>query len=85
MEAYAGEHSTPAQRFFNVLCIAYGADPKTFSEIVSRGHLPESPAEYCYEEYEQVQYTFEKLVGPHIGQVLAEEVRNKSWLREPEQ
>jgi hypothetical protein len=85
MEAYAGEHSTPAQRFFNVLCIAYGADPKLFAGIVSRGYLPESRAEYCYEEYEQVQYAFEELVLPHIDQVLAEEVRSKSWLREPEQ
>jgi len=85
MEEYAGEHSTPAQRFFNVLCIAYGADSKLFADIVSLGYLPESRAEYCDEEYEQVQDAYEQLVLPHIDHVLAEEVRSKSWLREPGQ
>ena len=27
---YAGVHGFPAQRFFNVLCIAYGADKNCF-------------------------------------------------------
>ena len=85
MEEYAGEHSTPAQRLFNVLCIAYGADSKLFADIVSLGYLPESRAEYCHEEYEQVQDAYEQLVLPHIDHVLAEEVRSKSWLREPGQ
>jgi len=44
MEDYAGEHGTPAQRFFNVLCIAYGADTKLFGDIVSKGYLPKSRA-----------------------------------------
>jgi hypothetical protein len=30
LERFANEHGTPAQRFYNVLCIAYGADPKAF-------------------------------------------------------
>jgi hypothetical protein len=40
IEDYADEHGTPAQRFFNVLCIAYGADTKLFGDIVSKGFLP---------------------------------------------
>jgi len=85
MEDYASEHGTPAQRFFNVLCIAYGADTKQFAEIVSEGYLPETRAEYCEEEYEQVQDAFDELVLPHIDLVLAEEIQGISWLREPEQ
>ena len=85
MEDYAGEHGTPAQRFFNVLCIAYGADTKLFADIVSGGYLPKTRAEYCEEEYEQVQDAFDLLVLPHIDVVLAEKVRNTKWLREPEQ
>lgn len=28
---FANEHSLPQQRFFNLLCVAYGAEPKTFA------------------------------------------------------
>jgi hypothetical protein len=85
MEDYASEHGTPAQRFFNVLCMAYGADPKLFGEVLSKGYLPKARAEYCDEEYEQVQHAFDLLVVPHIDLVLAEEILDTTWLSEPEQ
>jgi len=85
MEDYADEHGTPAQRFFNVLCIAYGADTKFFGDIVSRGFLPKSRAEYCEEEYEQVQDAVDLLIIPHIDLDLADEVMDRAWLREPEE
>jgi hypothetical protein len=85
MEDYSNEHGTPAQRFFNVLCIAYGADTKLFGEVVSKGHLPKSRAEFCEEEYEQVQDAFELLVNPHIDLDLAEENLDRAWLRGPQQ
>ena len=82
VEDYASEHSTPAQRAFNLLCIAYGADTKEFADIVSKGHLPKARAEFCEEEYEQVQDAFEILIKPHIDPVLADKVLNNSWLQE---
>jgi hypothetical protein len=85
MEDYADEHGTPAQRFFNVLCIAYGADTKLFSDIVSKGYLPKTRAEYCEEEYEQVQDAVDLLIIPHIDLDLAEKLMGKPWLPEPEQ
>jgi hypothetical protein len=84
MEDYAGEHSTPAQRFFNVLCIAYGADTKLFAEIVSNGYLPDARAEYCEEEYEQVQDAFDMLVLPHIDPALAEKILDSTCLPHPD-
>ena len=84
IEDYADEHGTPAQRFFNVLCIAYGADTKLFGEIVSKGYLPKSRAEFCEEEYEQVQDAVDLLIIPHIDLDLADEVMERSWLRDPE-
>ena len=82
---YADEHGTPAQRFFNVLCIAYGADTKLFGDIVSKGYLPKSRAEYCEEEYEQVQDAVDLLIVPHIDLDLADKMMDRAWLREPEQ
>jgi hypothetical protein len=84
MEDYADEHGTPAQRFFNVLCIAYGADKKLFGDIVSKGFLPKTRAEYCEEEYEQVQDAVDLLIVPHIDLDLADKMMNKPWLRDPE-
>jgi hypothetical protein len=80
LEDYASEHGTPAQRAFNVLCIAYGADRRLFHDIVRRGYLPKSRAEYCDEEYEQVQDAFEKLVYPHMDLAVAEKVLDRNWL-----
>ena len=85
IEDYADEHGTPAQRFFNVLCIAYGADTKLFGDIVSKGYLPKSRAEYCEEEYEQVQDAVDLLIVPHIDLDLADELMGKPWLPESEQ
>ena len=84
MEDYAGEHGTPAQRFFNVLCIAYGADTKLFGDIVSKGFLPKTRAEYCEEEYEQVQDAVDLLIVPHIDLDLADKLMDEAWLPESE-
>ncbi|MGI9264607.1 MAG: DUF4344 domain-containing metallopeptidase [Gammaproteobacteria bacterium] len=84
MEDYADEHGTPAQRFFNVLCIAYGADTKLFGDIVRKGFLPKSRAEWCEEEYEQVQDAVDLLIVPHIDLDLADQLMEDPWLREPE-
>ena len=77
---FADEHGTPLQRAYNVLCIAYGADMKVFENIVSGGYLPKERAEYCWEEYEQVEYAYEELIGPHVDKALAKKIFKRSWL-----
>src|SRR5262249_19829783 len=47
LERFANEHATPAQRLYNVICIAYGADPKLFGDVVAKGYLPKERAESC--------------------------------------
>jgi hypothetical protein len=42
--AFADVHGAPVQRFYNLLCMAYGADPQTFGDLVGKGYLPESRA-----------------------------------------
>lgn len=82
LEDFSHEHSTPAQRAYNLMCIAYGADKKLFGDFVSKGYLPRPRAEYCHEEYEQVQEAFETLVRPHTDLGLGEKVWSESWLCE---
>jgi hypothetical protein len=78
---YADEHGIPAQRFFNVLCIAYGADQKLFSDVVEKGYLPKQRAEGCDLEYEQTAFAFKKLIGPYIDRNLAKKVL-VTWMRD---
>jgi len=80
LEKFANEHGTPAQRFYNLLCIAYGADEKLFGDLVAKGYLPKERAEGCADEYKQVAFAFNKLLGPHIDRALAKKVLQKSWL-----
>ena len=83
LKQFADEHGTPAQRAYNVLCIAYGADPKLFGDFVTKGYLPKKRADACGDEYGQVADAFETLVGPHIDRTLAKKILDKSWLPEP--
>lgn len=63
---FANEHSLPAQRFYNLLCISYGADRKTFGDLVEKGYLPPARADQCAAEYQQVAYAFQQLIAPHL-------------------
>jgi hypothetical protein len=70
----------PAQRFYNLLCIAYGADPTTFAHVVEEKYLPEGRARDCKREYDEVAFAFNKLLGPHLDQELVKQTLNKEWL-----
>jgi hypothetical protein len=64
--AYADEHGTPAQRLYNLLCVAYGSDKELFKDVVAKGYLPESRSELCEDEYRQVERAFRGLIAPHL-------------------
>jgi len=81
LEEYSDEHSIPAQRFYNLLCIAYGADPKLFSDLVAQKYLPKDRAEGCDAEYEQAAFAYNKLIGPYIDKKRAKRIL-KIWMRE---
>ena len=76
LKQFSDEHGHPAQRFYNLLCIAYGSDPKLFAEIVDRGFLPKERAEGCEAEYEQIAHAFKKLIDPHVEPVLRKKMRS---------
>lgn len=78
---FADEHGLPAQRFYNALCMAYGADPKLFADVVASERLPKERAEGCEYEYEQVGRAMKKLIVPYIDQALAKKVRAKRTLQ----
>jgi hypothetical protein len=82
MAEYADEHSTSEQRAFNLLCIAYGADPELFEDVVKMGGLPDERIAICEEEYEHIAFAYQTLIGPHIDPDLAKKIFDRSWLPE---
>jgi hypothetical protein len=63
---YADVHGLDVQRFYNVLCMAYGADAKAYGGLVEKGYLPTDRAEGCPEEYEQVRFAVRTLISPSL-------------------
>ncbi len=61
-------HSLDAQRYYNILCLAYGSDPEFFAGAVTRWDLPKERAEDCDWEYNQARYAIQKLISPSIDQ-----------------
>jgi hypothetical protein len=78
---YASVHGLPAQRFVNVLCIAYGAEPELFRDFVKQGYLPPHRLGFCRWEYRQIAHAFKTLISPHVDQALQDKVRKRQWLR----
>jgi hypothetical protein len=76
----ADEHGLPMQRFYNLLCMAYGADPKLFADLVEKKYLPKGRAEGCEDEYQQVSFAMDKLIRPYVDRKLAKQVRAKRWV-----
>jgi len=81
IEQFADAHGVSAQRFYNLLCMAYGKDSKLFADLVEKKYLPESRAEGCADEYKQVDYAFKKLIYPYIDQAQVKKVQPKKLLR----
>jgi len=80
LQAFSDMHSMPAQRFYNLLCIAYGADPTTFSYVVQEKFLPEARARDCKREYDEVAFAFKNLIGPHLDPELVQQMLHREWL-----
>jgi hypothetical protein len=85
LQDFSDSHGLPAQRFYNLLCMAYGAHPEAFGDAVKKEYLPEKRAEYCEDEYQQLLFAVEKLVKPHMDKKLAAKtaakMRDGTWLQ----
>jgi putative metallopeptidase DUF4344 len=80
LTAFADAHGAPMQRYYNLLCLAYGADRETFQDLIEKGYLPESRARSCRMEYNEADFAYKKLFAPSTDEDLAQKVLNKDWL-----
>ena len=80
LTAFSDEHGPPAQRYYNLLCLAYGADPVVFADVVDMNYLPKERARLCRGQYGELNYAFHQLILPHLDRQLAKQVMDESWL-----
>lgn len=81
IKVFADAHGLPAQRYFNLLCMAYGFDSKAYAEAISRGQLTEDRAEGCADEYAALERAFNKLIRPYVDRTRFRKVRLKVRFR----
>jgi putative metallopeptidase DUF4344 len=80
LAAFSDAHSAPAQRFYNLLCTAYGSDSTRYGDFVEKDYLPKSRAGSCKREYNTTAFAFRELISPHVDKELAKQVLGKNWL-----
>jgi hypothetical protein len=80
LAAFSSSHGQPEQRFYNLLCMAYGANPEQFAFLVDDEYLPKTRAPNCAREFKTVVKAFHREISPHIDRELAGKVLNTRWL-----
>lgn len=60
--AYWDQHGLDIQRFYNISCYAYGADPEYNQGLIDDGWLPEGRAVNCEWEYHKIQDSWSYLL-----------------------
>ena len=78
MARFASAHGLPQERFYNLVCLAYGADPENFPEV--KTILPRTRIPQCKLEYVRVLDAFRKEIAPHIDKEMASRVLDTNWL-----
>ena len=72
LSSFASDHGQPEERFYDLLCLAFGADPRQFADL--KGYLPPTRSQGCSFEYRTLVHAFHKEISPHIDQEIARQV-----------
>jgi Putative metallopeptidase len=84
LAGFASNHGQPQERFYNLMCLAYGADPGTFATLTENGFLPPNRAPTCAYEYKTLVNAFNLEIEPHVDQEMKRQVMDMTWLPPPE-
>jgi hypothetical protein len=60
------EHSFSKTRFFDMICLVYGSDPKANAHMVGPDLLPKERAVRCTEEWTRANRSWMKLLAPYV-------------------
>ena len=82
LSAFGGDHGLPQERFYNLACLAFGADRFGFADLAN--YLPPARAPTCALEYRTLLRAFKKEITPHIDSETARHVLDTNWLEQLE-
>jgi len=82
LAAFATDHGLPQERFYNLVCLAFGANSQEFADLAS--FLPPTRSPNCSHEYQTLVRAFRQEIRPHIDQEQARVVLDTDWLQEVE-
>jgi hypothetical protein len=82
LTAFATDHRLPQERFYNLVCLAFGANSQEFADFAS--FLPPTRAPNCSHEYQTVLRAFRQEIRPHLDMEQARLVLDTDWLEELE-
>ncbi len=84
--AWWDTHGPDEQRFFNTVCIFYGASPETREDFATDMGLPEERSEYCPDEFWQADdswgYTLDEMIERGSGETLVFKAPDESLTSE---
>jgi hypothetical protein len=83
LKAFSSNHGAPEERFYNLLCIAYGYDSTQYKSLVEKGYLPETRAKNCRYEYEVLAHAVHHEISPHVDQRMKNDVFATTWFAPP--
>jgi Putative metallopeptidase len=78
LAAFSSDHGAPEQRYFNLICTAYGYDPKLFAGEMDR--IPEPRANKCKWEYDDLKFAFQTVFRSHLDYDMVKKVLATKWL-----
>ena len=77
-DSLANVHGLAGQRYYNTLCLAYGAEPGVFKDLIEGKLLPQERAEGCEDEYRQVAFAIQTLMSQYIDMAAQDKVLAKT-------
>jgi hypothetical protein len=78
LAAFASDHGLPQERYYNLLCLAIGAQREVFADL--EAYLPTTRFPHCVFEYRRVAHAFDKAIGPYIDREMAKQILDADWL-----
>jgi putative metallopeptidase DUF4344 len=77
LAAFSSDHGAPEERYFNLICMAYGYDERLFSLEMNK--IPPSRAQKCKYEYEDIKYAMRTVFWSHLDHEKVKRVLAMKW------
>ena len=78
LAAFASDYGLPQERYYNLLCLAIGAQRPVFADL--EAYLPTTRSPHCILEYQRLVHAFNKAILPHVDREMARKVLDANWL-----